>query len=80
MIVDAARKFGCRHRFVVTDEDGMLLFVCECCGHRTDLLPVHLDTVRGQIVPFPAPFVGAAAAPLVAAPPARASRSTRHRG
>ena len=79
MIVDAANRFGCPHRFVVTNEDGMMLFVCEGCGHRTDLLPVHLNTVRGQVVPFPAPFTGGIT-PLVAAPPARASRSTRRRG
>jgi hypothetical protein len=80
IIVDATARFGCRHRFVVTEDDGLLLFVCESCDHRTDLLPVHLDSVRGQIVKFPVQAVGAMPAAAVAAPPARASQSTQKRG
>jgi hypothetical protein len=77
MIVDAAARFGCRHRFVVTDDGGLLLFVCESCGHRTDLLPVHLDTARGQVVAFPARAFSTPSPALVGA---RAWRSTQHRG
>ena len=80
MIVNAASRFGCRHRYVVTDEDGAMLFVCECCGHRTDQLPVHLTTARGQIVQFPSAFVSAPPAVPAVAPAARTSRSTQHRG
>jgi hypothetical protein len=78
MIVDASARFGCRHRFVVTNEDGLMLFVCESCGHRTDLLPVHLHPVRGEVIPF--------AARVNAPPPAaatsrpRRSRSGHRRG
>jgi hypothetical protein len=79
IVVDATARFGCRHRFVVTKDDGLLLFVCESCDHRTDLLPVHLDSVRGQIVKFPVQAVGAMPAAVVAAP-ARASRSRQQRG
>lgn len=80
MIVNAASRFGCRHRFVVTDEDGAMLFVCECCGHRTDQLPVHLTTAKGQIVQFPSAFISAPSRVPAVARAARRSRSTQHRG
>jgi hypothetical protein len=51
-ILDAARKFGCAHRFIATPDDGVVLFVCECCGHRAELLPLHRDGARGQVIPF----------------------------
>jgi hypothetical protein len=82
MIVQAAARFGCRHRFVVTDQDGILWFVCEGCGHRTDLLPVHLDKTRGQIVEFPRQAAGILSPEPLAEPAARSSRqrATRQRG
>lgn len=78
MIVDAAARFGCGHRFVVTEDDGMLWFVCEHCGHRTDLLPVHLSTVRGHVVQFPTRAIYTLAPELITAP--TAPRATQHRG
>ncbi len=58
MIVHAATRFGCRHRFVVTKQDGVHWFICEGCNHRTDMLPIHLDKTRGQIVQFPMQSAG----------------------
>ncbi len=80
MIVNAASRFGCRHRFVVTDQGGAMLFVCECCGHRTDELPLHLTATRGQVVRFPTRSISAPATVPGLAPAARTSRSTQHRG
>ena len=51
-IIDAARRFGCAHRFIATRDDGLMLFVCECCAHRTELLPLHRDDARGQVIAF----------------------------
>jgi hypothetical protein len=78
MIVDAAARFGCRHRFVVTSEDGANLFVCESCGHRTDLLPVHLHATRGEVVAFTRVIARPPAAVTSSRP--RRSRSTQRRG
>ena len=52
LIIDAARRFGCAHRFIVTPYDGLMIFVCECCGHRAEFLPVHRDGARGQVMAF----------------------------
>ena len=52
MIIDAARRFGCAHRFIATRDDGVMLFVCECCAHRAELLPLHRDNARGQVIAF----------------------------
>ena len=51
-IIDAARKFGCAHRFIATQDDGLMVFVCECCAHRAELLPLHRDGARGQVIAF----------------------------
>ena len=51
-IIDAARRFGCAHRFVATPDDGLMLFVCECCAHRAELLPLPRDGARGQVIAF----------------------------
>ena len=48
LIIDAARRFGCVHRFIVTPDDGLMVFVCECCEHRAEELPLHRDGPRGQ--------------------------------
>ena len=79
MIIDAAARFGCKHRFVVTNEDGAMLFVCESCGHRTDLLPVHLHNTRGEVVAF-ATRVSLRPAPAAATSRPRRTRSTQRRG
>jgi hypothetical protein len=82
MIVDAAARFRCRHRYVVTDEDGILWFVCEGCNHRTDMLPIHLDKIRGQIVEFPRQAAGILSPEPMAEPAAISTgqRATRKRG
>lgn len=60
MIIQAAGRFGCAHRYVVTaTDDDRWLFVCEACGHRTELLPLTRDTSFGQVVAFPSSSVGA---------------------
>ena len=51
-IIDAARRFGCAHRFIATRDDGVMLFVCECCAHRAELLPLHRGDARGQVIAF----------------------------
>lgn len=80
MIVNAAARFGCRHRFVVTDEGGTFLFVCEGCGHRTDELPIQLTSTRGQIVPFPRRSISTHSPAPARVPAARSARTTHHRG
>ena len=55
MIIEAAGRFECAHRYVVTTTDGHLwFFVCEACAHRTEQLPVTLDTSFGHLLAFPA--------------------------
>jgi hypothetical protein len=55
MMIEAAGMFECAHRYVVTTTDGNLwFFVCEACKHRTEQLPVTLDTSFGQLLAFPA--------------------------
>jgi hypothetical protein len=82
MIVDAAARFRCRHRYVVTDQDGILWFVCEGCNHRTDMLPIHLDKIRGQIVEFPRQAAGILSPEPMAEPAAISTgqQATRKRG
>jgi hypothetical protein len=79
IVVNAAARFGCRHRFLVTTEDGLNLFVCESCGHRTDLLPVHLHAKRGELVAFETRIVARPPA-VVTSSPTRRSRATQRRG
>ena len=52
LIIDAARRFGCAHRFIVIPDDGLMVFVCECCGHRAEELPLHRHGARGQVIAF----------------------------
>jgi hypothetical protein len=79
MIIDAAARFRCRHRWVVTNQDGAMLFVCDQCSHRTDQLPLHLTSTRGQVVQFR--VFGVTRPDAVAtAPPRRTARATRRRG
>ncbi len=79
MIVHAAAMFGCRHRYLVLEDDGLPLFVCESCGHRTDMLPLHLDGARGEVVAFPGGTIRSLV-PLATAGTARASSGRRQRG
>lgn len=86
MIVNAAAMFGCSHRYLVIDDAGLPLFVCECCGHRTEMLPLRLDTERGEVIAFPGGTLRTLAP--VAAVPVEAARhrsstprtSTQRRG
>ncbi len=78
MIVHAAAMFGCHHRYLVLEDDGLALFVCESCGHRTDMLPLQLDAARGEVVDFPGGTIRTLA-PLAAAS-ARASSARQRRG
>ena len=56
MVIDASRIFGCTHTFVAVKEGRVLLFVCDSCGHRTELLPLRPpartidDRPRGELV------------------------------
>ena len=61
MIIQAARRFACTHRFVVTATDAgdLWLFVCEACEHRAELLPLTRDTTFGEVLAFPSPSAGA---------------------
>jgi hypothetical protein len=56
MVIDASRIFGCAHTFVAVQEGRVLLFVCDACGHRTELLSLRppartiADRARGELV------------------------------
>jgi len=55
MIIQAAGRFACAHRYIATaTADGdQWLFVCEGCAHRTELLPLNRDASFGQLIAFP---------------------------
>lgn len=61
MIIQAAGRLACAHRWVATptDEGDLWLFACEACGHRTELLPLARKTSFGQVLAFPQPPVRA---------------------
>jgi hypothetical protein len=61
MVIQAAGRFTCTHRYIATaTADGdRWLFVCEGCEHRTELLPLYRDALYGQLVAFPTPSAGA---------------------
>jgi hypothetical protein len=61
MIIQAANRFVCAHRWVATATgDGVQwLLVCEGCGHRTEQLPLTRDPSFGQVLAFPSPLAGA---------------------
>jgi hypothetical protein len=54
MVISAARRFRCQHRFVVTHTKRDFEFVCERCRHRTEELPpVRWRSRRGaHVIPF----------------------------
>jgi len=52
VFIDAARKFGCVHQYVATQEGERLLFVCEHCSHRTELLPLDRPSSFGRVLAF----------------------------
>jgi hypothetical protein len=60
MIIQAAARFTCVHRYIATataDADRWL-FVCEGCAHRTELLPLKHDARFGQLLAFPSSSIG----------------------
>jgi hypothetical protein len=58
MIIQAARRFACAHRYVVTAAGEQWLFVCETCEHRAEQLPLTRHTTVGQVLTFRSPWAG----------------------
>jgi len=60
MIIQAAGRFACAHRYIATAtaRGDRWLFVCEGCEHRTELLPLNRDKSFGQLLAFPSSSVG----------------------
>lgn len=75
MIIQAAGRFTCAHRYIATatGDRNRWLFVCDGCAHRTELLPLNRDTSFGQLLAFPSPSVGVE---LSEAAPGRHPQST----
>ena len=55
MVIYAETKFRCRHRYIATAEDQRLLFVCDQCQHRTELLPLDRVASLCRVMTFPLP-------------------------
>jgi hypothetical protein len=53
MVIYAETKFGCCHRYIATADQQHLLFVCDQCQHRTELLPLDRGGRLGRVVTFP---------------------------
>jgi len=55
MIIEAASRFACAHRYIATatGNRNQWLFVCEGCAHRTELLPLNREASFGQLIAFP---------------------------
>ena len=53
MVIYAETKFRCRHRYIATAEPPRLLFVCDQCQHRTELLPLERGASLCRVVTFP---------------------------
>ena len=58
MVIYAAATFCCRHRYVTTIEHEQLMFVCEQCHHRTELLCLDRWTPDRRVVTFALPDAG----------------------
>ena len=58
MVIYAAATFRCRHRYVTTVEHEQLLFVCEQCHHRTELLCLDRRLPHRRVVTFALPDAG----------------------
>jgi len=52
VIIYAAAKFRCRHRYIATVEHERLLFVCDQCDHRTELLCLDRRIPSSRVVTF----------------------------
>ncbi len=55
MVIYAETKFRCRHRYIATAEEQRVLFVCEECQHRTELLPLDRGELLCRVMTFPLP-------------------------
>ena len=48
-VIYAETKFSCRHRYIATADQQHLMFVCDQCQHRTELLPLDRGRVELRI-------------------------------
>ncbi len=55
MVIYAETKFRCVHRYTATAEQQRLLFVCDQCQHRTELLPLDRGAALCRVMTFPLP-------------------------
>jgi len=55
VVIYAAAKFRCRHRYISTVERERLLFVCDQCHHRTELLSLDLRIPHRGVRSFTLP-------------------------
>jgi|tagenome__1003787_1003787.scaffolds.fasta_scaffold20214085_2 hypothetical protein len=53
MIIRAARRFACAHRFFVKRHRRDFIFVCRRCHVRKDELPVVRLRADGRVIAFP---------------------------
>jgi hypothetical protein len=76
LVIAAAHKFGCAHRFVVTKERNLFSFICELCEHRVEELPLVTPraAATAAVISFPTPH--RAAPGNAARAPRRASKSS----
>jgi hypothetical protein len=52
VVIYAAAQFRCRHRYIATVEQERLMFVCEQCQHRTELLNLDRRPQPRSVVNF----------------------------
>ena len=52
-VIYAETKFTCRHRYIATADEQHLLFVCDQCQHRTELLPLDRAAPLCRVMTFP---------------------------
>ena len=55
MVIDAAVTFTCGHRYVAVQDGTRVMFVCEHCQHRTELLALNRGTPDRMVLAFPQP-------------------------
>jgi hypothetical protein len=53
MVIDAAATFRCVHRYVATQDGARVVFVCEHCRHRTELLSLCHGILVRTVLAFP---------------------------
>ena len=52
-VIYAETKFRCRHRYIATADQHRLVFVCDQCQHRTELLPLDRAAPLYKVMAFP---------------------------